>query len=528
MLGKRFILLLLFVSTLSAGETHLWIFLESDPSSTPVQLTPRAVERLRQRGSANTLGSSSVSESQLAQLRAAGYKIRHASRFLNAVSVVIENDVQLSSLQNFSFVKSTSPVGRAPRERNEETFQANLLERGSSMSYGASAGQNEMLNIPQIHSLGYDGSGVMIGVFDTGFLTDHPVFEGIDIEAQYDFIDHEVDASGLGHEHGINVLSALGGHYPGELIGPAYKATFLLARTEDDYSESREEEDNWVAAMEWADSLGVDIISSSLNYFQDFDDPNEDYPLSALDGQTTITARAANIAADRGILVVNSAGNEGSSPSSIWPPADSPHVLSVGAISPQGEISYFSGRGPTYDGRIKPDVVAQGSLVYMASGVNGFIRGNGTSFSTPLIAGLSALLLQAQPHLTPDSIISLFQNHGDRSSAPDNSYGWGIPDLTSLFSKLKTGNSKNCLVYPNPGHAGEIRMILSESVPELPDQATLYDIWGREIATLSMTQESGSVIKISIPSSLNLANQLIIISVETDIRCYSGKFILLR
>ncbi|NQT63821.1 MAG: S8 family serine peptidase [Candidatus Marinimicrobia bacterium] len=528
MLFKRFILLFFVVSTLSAGETPLWVFLESDPGSTPVQLTPRAVERLRQRGSTNASGNRAVSESQLAQLRAAGYKIRHASRFLNAVSVVIENDVQLSSLQNFSFVKSTSPVGRAPRERNEETFQATQLERRSFLSYGASAGQNEMLNIPQIHNLGYDGSGVLIGVFDTGFLTDHPVFEGIDVEAQYDFIDHEVDASGLGHEHGINVLSVLGGYFPGELIGPAYKATFLLARTEDDYSESRAEEDNWVAALEWADSLGVDIINSSLNYFQDFDDPNEDYPLSALDGQTTITARAANIAADRGILVVNSAGNEGSSPSSIWPPSDSPHVLSVGAVNPQAEISYFSGRGPTYDGRIKPNVVAQGSLVYMAAGVNGFIRGNGTSFSTPQIAGLSALLLQAQPHLTPDSVISLFQNHGDNASAPNNTYGWGIPDLTGLFTKLKPGSSKNCLVYPNPGSAGEIRMILSESVPELPDLAMLYDIRGREIATLSMIQESGGVVKIYIPSNLNLANQLVIISVETDTKCYSGKFIHLK
>ena len=525
---KRSILLFVVVSTLSAGESFLWVFLESDPNSTQIQLTTRAVERIRQRGSSITSGNMAVSESQLSQLRAAGYKIRHASRFLNAVSVIIENDIQLADLHSLSFVKSISPVGRAPRLKNKETFQTTQLERSSGLSYGASEGQNEMLNIPHIHNLGYDASGVLIGVFDTGFLTDHPVFDGIDIKAQYDFIDHEVDASGLGHEHGINVLSAIGGHLPGELIGPAHNATFLLARTEDSYSESRAEEDNWVAALEWADSLGVDIISSSLNYFQDFDDPNEDYPTSALDGQTTITARAANIAADRGILIVNSAGNEGSSPSSLWPPADSPHVLAVGSVNPQAEISYFSGRGPTYDGRIKPDVVAQGSLVYMASGVNGFIRGNGPSFSPPLIAGLSALLLQAQPHLTPDSVIALFQNHGDQASAPDNSYGWGIPDLTSFFSALKTGNSKNCMVYPNPGQAGEVHMILSESVSELPKLAVLYDIRGSEIASLNLTQESGNIIKISIPSSLGLASQLMIISVKSGEKIYAGKFIFLK
>ncbi|MBT6012449.1 MAG: S8 family serine peptidase [Candidatus Marinimicrobia bacterium] len=528
MLFKRFILLFFIVSTLSAGETPLWVFLESDPSSTPVQLTPRAIERLRQRGSPNASGNMAVSESQLAQLRAAGYRIRHASRFLNAVSVSIENDVQLSALENFTFVKSTAPVRRSPAERDEETFQTTSLPRGSALSYGASAGQNEMLNIPQIHDLGYDGSGVLIGVFDTGFLTDHPAFEGIDGEAQYDFIDQEVDASGPGDGHGINVLSALGGHYPGELIGPAYKASYLLARTEDTYSESRAEEDNWVAAMEWADSLGVDIINSSLSYFQGFDDPNEDYPISALDGQTTISARAANIAAARGILVVNSAGNEGSAASSIWPPSDSPHVLSVGSVNSQQEISNFSGRGPTYDGRIKPNVVAQGSLVYMASGTNGYIRGNGTSFSAPQIAGLAALLLQAQPHLSPDSVISIFQNHGDQASSPDNSYGWGIPDLTSLFPKWKADNSKHCLVYPNPGQAGEIRMILSDPVSALPELAILYDIQGREVAALSMTQESRRIIKISIPSRLGLASQLMIISVKSGNRVYAGKFVYLN
>ncbi len=525
---KNAILLITITCTLSAGETPLWVFLEPDPNTTPVQLTPRAQKRLSQRGSVNTVGSTAVSELHLAQLRAAGYKIRHASRFLNAVSVVIDNKIQVSELQNLSFVRSTAPVGRSPIRTNDETERVTTLGRSSSLDYGASAGQNEMLNIPYIHNLGYDATDVRIGVFDTGFLTDHPVFDGMDIAAQYDFIDHEVDASGLGHEHGINVLSAIGGHYPGELIGPAYKASFLLARTEDSYSESRAEEDNWVAALEWADSLGVDIISSSLNYFQDFDDPNEDYPISALDGQTTICARAANIAADRGILVVNSAGNEGSSASSLWPPADSPHVLSVGAVNPQAEISYFSGRGPTFDGRIKPDVVAQGSLVYMAAGVKGFTRGNGTSFSAPQIAGLAALLLQARPQLTPDSIISIFQNHGDNNDTPDNDYGWGIPDLTSLFPRLKTRSSKNCIVYPNPGQVGEIRMILSEAVQELPALATLYDIRGREIAVLSITQNSNDLVKMTIPSSLGLANQLMIISVQGSKSTYSGKFLFLN
>jgi len=525
---KRLSLLLFIVSALFAVEKPYWIFLESVASSQTVKLTSRAEQRLVLRGSKTTSGNFAVSESHLDQLRDAGFQIRHASRFLNAVSVIIDNPNQLSELEALPYVRTITPVAQHPRKRFETISRVNQLGRGSTLAYGASAGQNEILNIPQINALGYDGKGILIGVTDTGFLTDHPAFDNIDILAQYDFIDQEVDASGPGHEHGINVLSAIAGYLPGKLIGPANKATYLLARTEDSYSESRAEEDNWVAALEWADSLGVDIISSSLNYFQDFDDPNEDYPFSALDGQTTISARAANIAAARGILVVNSAGNEGSSASSIWPPSDSPHVLAVGSVNTQQEISYFSGRGPTFDERIKPDVVAQGSLVYMASGTNGYIHGNGTSFSAPQIAGLAALLLQAHPALAPDSVISIFQNHGDNADAPDNSYGWGIPDLTSLFPELKTGDPKHCLVYPNPGGNGAIRMVLSNPISTLPEMATLYDIRGREIADLSITQESGSIIKINIPSSLNLANQLLIITLETSTNVYSGKFIHLR
>ena len=528
MLIKHIIILLTMIGTLAATERPYWVFLEQETGSEVVQITSRAENRLQIRGAKHPPGNYAVSEHQLAQLRATGFRFRHVSRFLNAVSVNIDDDEQLQNLSNLPFVQSIKPVARRPLDRTESTSNAYHLQKSTADGYGASTTQNEVLHIPLIHSRGFDGSGVLVGVFDTGFLTDHEVFQNLDIEAQYDFIDGEPDASGLGHEHGINVLSVIGGYSPDQLIGPAHKASYLLARTEDEYSESRAEEDNWVAALEWADSLGVDIVTSSLNYFDEFDDPNENYPASALDGQTTICARAANIAAQRGILIVNSAGNEGPGVSSLWPPADSPNVLAVGSVNQQNNISYFSGRGPTFDGRIKPDVVAQGSAVFMATSVTGYKYGNGTSFSAPQVAGLAALLLQAHPSLTPDSVISIFQDAGDKSDAPDNSYGWGVPDLTGYFTKQHSSSLRNCTVYPNPASALDVFMVLPSPIADEIVSGQLYDIRGRYVGSLDISPVSNAKLMIGMPRDRYMEDQLFIISVQAGNNHYSGKMVYIK
>ncbi len=525
---KIVIVLLLAVNSLIQAGQPYWVFFDPDPLAPAVQLSEKTEQRLEIRGIAGHRGSQQISMVHLASLRDAGFKIRHSSRFLNAVSIEVENAVELEILKHMPFVKSTSPVARHPERKLTEMDSNPQLQRISRDNYGQSYTQNQMLNIPKIHNYGYDGSGVIIGVFDTGFYPVHPTFDQLNILAQYDFVDHEPDPAGSGHEHGINTLSLLGGFSAGELIGSAYGASYLLARTEDNDSETRAEEDNWVAALEWADSLGVDIISSSLNYFQQHDDPEENYPLSALDGETTIITRAANIAAERGILVVNSAGNEGPSASSIWPPADSRHVLSVGAINSQGQIASFSGRGPTFDGRLKPSIVAMGQSVYMASGTSAFKLANGTSFSTPLVAGLAALLLQANPGLTPDSMISIFEDLGSLGHFPNNNYGHGIPDISSLFLDLKLRSSHNCLVYPNPATNREINMVLRDAVADNIAVARLFDIRGREIAILSVTPKSTNITHLVLPESLDLASQLIILSVESEGKIYSGKFVYIR
>ncbi len=523
----RVILLSLAVLTFGLADNPYWVFFEDNLTETKVQLTTRAEVRLMTRGALVTRGNLAVSPEHLAELRLAGYKIRQTSRFLNAVSLAVENAGDLEELTRFPFIKSIKPVALRVLTAPDQELQSPQLSRSSGRPYGPSLTQNELLHIPEIHDLGYDGSGILIGVFDTGFNTDHPAFDLLDIQAQYDFVDDEIDPSGSGHEHGINVLSVLGGYYPDQVIGPAFGASYLLARTENVASESRAEEDNWVAALEWADSLGVDIISSSLNY-RDFDGTVDDYPDSAIDGMTAIISKAANIAAERGILVVNSAGNEGSAPGSIWPPADSPHVLGVGAITATGAISYFSSRGPTYDGRIKPDVVAMGSSVYMASGANSFRHGNGTSFSAPLTSGLAALLLQAHPELAPDSIITLFQQNGNQATNPDNDLGYGIPDLRQFFQNPPDRESANILVYPNPSSSHVVNMVLPNPLAGQVETGNLINIRGQKIASLIVEPISQHTVQVTLPGNIVLADQLYVITLQAADRIYSGKLVYIK
>lgn len=261
-----------------------------------------------------------VHEAYLQRLRDQGFVIRRASRWLNAASIEADAFHELDLLARQDFVIGIEPVRKAIA-RNDLPLTRVITPPPADFEYGSSFTQNELLDIPDMHALGYDGSGVRIAIFDTGFRLQHPAFTHLDVLATYDFIDNEVDVGGAGDDHGMNTLSILGGFHQGEIVGPAYGATYLLARTENDYAELPSEEDNWMAAMEWADSIGVDIISSSLNY-RDFDDPDYNYSAADMDGETTIITQAANIAAQRGILVVNAMGNEGPGGGTLWAPAD--------------------------------------------------------------------------------------------------------------------------------------------------------------------------------------------------------------
>jgi subtilisin family serine protease len=288
--------------------------------------------------------------------------------------------------------------------------------------------------VPAAHDLGLHGEGVMVAVFDTGFDTlFHEAFAAMSIVDRHDFVNGDDDVANGGDRgegsHGTATLSVLGGYAPGHLIGPAFNATFLLAKTEDTSSETPVEEDNWAAAAEWAEARGADVISSSLGYLT-YDPGFPSYTADDMNGQTAISTRAADLAGERGVVVVNSAGNAGPSTvhNTLGAPADGRLVLTVGAVTSVGLRAPFSSVGPTADGRIKPDVAAQGvAVITAAPGTpSGYTSLNGTSFSCPLTAGVVALVLQARPSASVSEVEDVLRATASQAAQPDNLLGWGI------------------------------------------------------------------------------------------------------
>jgi hypothetical protein len=286
----------------------------------------------------------------------------------------------------------------------------------------------------------------MVGMFDTGFDKSHDALKLLQKYAERDFIFNDGEtANQVGDvtgqwDHGTGTWSVLGGYKPNSLIGPAFNARFVLAKTEDVRSETPIEEDNWVAAAEWADSLGVEVVSSSLAYL-DFDGTANDYTYTDLDGYTTVVALGAIMAARHGIVVCNAMGNEGGLPGSLWSPADAESILSIGAVTFDNFIAGFSGRGPTADGRIKPEVVAQGVNVQWAVAGNstGYALASGTSLSTPLVGGAAALVREAHPEWTVAQVRDALMQSGDKAASPDNDFGHGRIDVVKAIYNSSYG-----------------------------------------------------------------------------------------
>ena len=361
--------------------------------------------------------------------------VRTVTRYFNGVSVDLD-DSAVRDVRNLPFVRLIRPVsvhlGRDFPEKPEKPImrKPEIREDIEGQKYGDSFDQVNMVDAIRLHNLGYLGDGISIAVLDSGFDNlAHAAFDSIRITHKRDFVESDDDPSG--DDHGSQVLAIMAGKHDNNLIGVAPYASYILARTEivENSEDVSIEEDYWVAGVEWADSLGADIINSSLGYIEFEDKP--DYEYGDLDGETAVTTLAADIAVDRGIVVVTSAGNEGNTEwYYVTTPADGFNVLAIGSVDGYGEISASSSRGPTFDGRVKPDFVALGKNVRMPfidNNSDDYTVKQGTSFAAPAVSGAAALLLEVNPSWVPADVKAAFIDTATDlgEAGPDSLYGYG-------------------------------------------------------------------------------------------------------
>jgi len=367
--------------------------------------------------------------------------------------------------------------------------------------------QNAMLGIDKM--LGqYRGRDITIAVFDAGFLGVNTMrafnrtYDLNNVVATRNFVKLDAESVYTGHQHGTNVLSLMAAYNLPQIISGAFEAKYILCLTEDVRTEFKIEEYNWVKAAEYSDSLGVDIINSSLGYL-DFDDPQMDYSFEDLDGETAIVTQGANIAANKGILVVNSAGNYGRrGASSIVAPADAKGILSIGGVNYDRERASFSSQGPTADGRIKPELAALGESVFLLGPDGQGYLSQGTSFAAPQIAALAAGLWQSKPQWSKDELIRYLQASASQADAPDNFLGYGIPNFMKAYygEILSVPASREAIewnLYPNPIIGEELFIRFGN---EAEAKFALLDISGREIARFDISRASvGDPFRVHLP-----------------------------
>jgi serine protease AprX len=448
-------------------------------------LSEKAVERREKAGiPVPDIRDIPVFPDYINQISSLGFKLHCTSRWMNTALFKTESLADISSLLDLPFVSNVKIVRNNSRKGfpydklSFETKQENLPPFDRPVA---------ILNGQIVHNSGLNGKGILVAVLDGGFADAENIssLEGLrsrnGIKGTFDFVKKGKNVYGF-HYHGTAVLSVLAGNIPGSLEGTAQGADYWLLRSEDTESEFPVEEDFWTAAAEFADSLGADIISSSLGYCT-FDDPLLDYKYSDLDGNHAFITRAADIAASKGILVVNSAGNERNKTwIRIIAPSDGDSVLAIGAVDGNKIISAFSSAGPSFDHRVKPDVVSQGVSVPVQIQASTVVRSNGTSFSCPIISGMCACIMQAVPGANSSDIISALHSVSDRFLKPDSLYGYGIPDIAKAVNLLQekyiSKPDNKSVVSPNP-FTDELKIIFRENPEKLTIE--IYDISGRLI-----------------------------------------------
>lgn len=434
-------------------------------------LSQRAIERRKRYNIKYSQTDLPVTKKYLDSLKTLGLEVLNVSKWFNGAIVKTTDTLLLDTIRNISFIgdfeiKKRSVKQNVPKlQRNRQVIlNRNSVENTyNHYDYGNSENQITLSNGQVLHAKGFNGKGMQIAVIDAGFYKVNEL-DGFDslwynnqILGTRDFVKGKNKPVSFGTStHGMQVLSAIAGNIPGALVGTAPKASFYLLRSEDGMSENIIEEFNWAVAAEYADSLGVDVINTSLGY-STFDDETVNHKYEDLDGRTTVVSRAAVMCARKGILVCASAGNEGNDPwKYISAPADADSILTVGSVDYQGNYSAFSSVGPTADWRTKPNVMAKGSATTVQSAIGGVTVSYGTSFSSPVMAGMVTSLWQAFPEVNNIKLIKTIEMFSSRYENPSPTMGHGIPDFAKIYLYLEANRqvsfeeNKPYKVFPNP------------------------------------------------------------------------------
>lgn len=416
-------------------------------------------------------------------------------RWMNGVVIQTVDTVGLQNVYALPFVDSAnskrfvntgvSNGDKFVRNAVEYDFEKGKTAQTTSIDYGAAINQNTMIHVDKLHDLGFTGTGMRIAVLDAGFrgadssdVLGH-IWSNNQLIDEWDFVANAPMDFNIHSTHGTDVLKCIGANSPGVYVGSAPDAEYLLIRTEDAFTENPIEEYNWAAGAEFADSAGADVFNTSLGYTT-FDNPADDHSYEDLDGNTTVITRAADKAASKGILVVNSAGNYGNNAwRHIGAPSDGDSVLSIGAVRGDRSLASFSSRGPSADGRTKPNVMAMGSGVPVPNDNGGFSFINGTSFSSPILAGAAACLWESRSNFTNMEVFNAIQESAHLYSTPNNDYGFGIPNMHMAYyyvtSVTEVTENTVELAYPNPATT----MVRLNVAHASNTEATIYNQLGQ-------------------------------------------------
>jgi len=535
---KKLLLFTLLVFNFGFSQEDAWVYFNDKPNaafylSNPLQmLSQRALDRRTAQGIILDNTDVPIAQTYIDQVTAAtGITVMAKSKWLNALHVRgTQADIQL--LTNLTFVNHIQFANTSLNSRHSNTIQKTTviqpvnkqLEVLTDFNYGGSSNQIQMLNGHLLHQQNYTGQGKIVAIMDGGFpgvntaspfqrLRDNNLILG-----GYNFPDRNTSIY-TRNSHGTSVLSCMAGYVDNQLVGTAPDAQYYLFITEDTYSENPVEESYWVEAAEMADSLGVDVINTSLGYFE-YDNPDYSYSYSDMNGIKTFAARGADKAFSKGMICVTSAGNSGNSANPhIATPADAITTLTVGAVDSSENYVSFSSIGPSFDGRVKPDVCAKGYLASVSNASGNIVNANGTSFSSPILAGMVASFWSAVPNMTNAQIVQFVKESADIYANPTIYKGYGVPDFQlALTNALSANNFENdiVLLYPNPVQ-DKVTIVFSDT--NFSGNLILFNSILQQVGSFEISETNASV------NLENLASGLYFYQLKIENKTTQGKLL---